>query len=258
MKTLRLAAVLLCSVMMFACGGEKSPKLYTSEYIGWVPWVSHPDQVFTTYDASIYQFCLAVRAGDTAAVTMTNVDWDQREANCNGAGEFQVFKTTKSNGNDAIITPKGGKLETVYLLKETVSEYLVNKYLEQNPGKNLEVKNAEYERLPVLLEQGESITTWQPLVSQLAPKGKIIFDSSELSDEEAIYDLLVVFIPESHKETAQAWSKGLTTHWNTNKPKNVRKVTQLFQSAGWEYTPAEIRSMNKTTQWYTIETENGS
>jgi NitT/TauT family transport system substrate-binding protein len=195
---------------------EQNPptlKLAASIYVGWMPWMfaaqsnllqqtgrKHGvklDLIRADYAETINQFI----SGHADAVLITNIDALGAFAEAKIACDV-VLIGSYSAGNDAVLVP-AGKSEIadgseVILVRNSVSEYVLARYLEQTQRslsalKLTDVSDAAIAR--TFVAAGDALAgavTWKPIVDGMESKAgaKRIFDSAALPGE--IADTLVL------------------------------------------------------------------
>ena len=229
-----LIVVLSCFLLMAegnaAKRSDRSLRLATSIYTGWMPWFLAGEDGTLKRHASKYGLDIQVVSDDyletihmfidgkADAVTLTNVDAKAFLVGEKVASDV-VLISSFSHGNDAVLLrpdaagdPTRGPLG---LVEFSVSHYLLDRYLEREniAQDQVERRNISDSELSVTFESRDSelmgVVTWNPIVSQIEHRLNVVrvFDSRWIEGE--IADMLVVRreVLKRYPEFAQALLK---------------------------------------------------
>ncbi len=249
-----------------------------SVYAGWNPYSYMAKSGILKKWAAKYNVEIEVRRFDYAAsldafvaknldaCTMTNMEALDLPA-ASGVDSTAIIVGDYSNGNDAILTRDGLKLnglagKRVLLVQKTVSEYLLERAMvlnglgDQLPRLKL-VNTSDSDIVGAFANSssGQAVVTWKPLVSEIERQDKgisDIFDSSKIPGE--ILDLLVVRteVLKRPDGSGERFAKAITGAW-------YETMAQLTASgaasdkaisgsaAASDDSPASYRDQLKTT-----------
>jgi len=248
----------------------------TSIYAGWMPWYHIKSsgildtvnkkygtnvevRTYATYDASFADYT----GGSLDGVTLTNMDALLNPADA-GIQSYALINGDASHGNDAIVAAspmqctdlKGKK---VYLVQGTVSQYLLNKYLETCGLDDTDVKmqNTTDAEIGNLFLNNEDpnlvVVTWNPVVQSIMTKPNAVklFSSSEIEDQ--ILDTMYVktgLHPNVYKALNEAWYMAMErmTSRSVQKDEMIEEMASLSGS-----DVAGFVSQLKTTKFYVTQ-----
>lgn len=246
----------------------------TSIYAGWMPWYvigqqgGIMDQVnaefgtnvkvrtYGTYDASFADYTGKAIQG----VTLTNMDALLSPASA-GVKSIALVNGDASNGNDAVIAASDMSCsdmegKKVYLMVGTVSQYVLNSYLNTCDLTDLDVDmvnttDAEIETLFLQNKDPELVVvTWNPVVQNIMsnPSAVKLFDSSQIEDE--ILDTMYVnagLHPDVYRAITEAWYRGMKVMTTRGK---AQKEMLMDMASSAEVTPSELMNQFATTKFY--------
>jgi NitT/TauT family transport system substrate-binding protein len=215
--------ILACTMLGCVAGGASpayaaAPKFVVgwSVYAGWNPYYYMAKSGILKKWADKYGVDIQVQRFDYAAsldafvsknldaCTMTNMEALDMPA-ASGVDSTAIVVGDYSNGNDAVLTRDGLKLnqlpgKRIMLVQKTVSEYLLERAMVlnglQDQLSHLKLVNTSDSDIVGAFTGNTSnpaVVTWKPLVSEILHQDKgvtDIFDSSKIPGE--IMDLLVV------------------------------------------------------------------
>jgi NitT/TauT family transport system substrate-binding protein len=245
-------------------------KIAASVYVGWMPWMLAAESELLGSTGQKNGVSLSLIRGDYAetinqyiaghvdAIAITNIDALAAFAEAKIASDV-ILIGSYSAGNDAILLP-AGKSELpdggeVVLVKNSVSEYVLARYLEINKRqlsslKLTDVSDANLAR--TFVAAGDAIAgavTWKPIVDGVRANANAqsLFDSAALPGE--IADCLVVrrSVLEDHPNFAKAllesWFAIMRKLQGTERADTIASLARLSAS-----TAAEYESQLATTQ----------
>lgn len=245
----------------------------TSIYAGWMPWYHIKssgimDQVnkkygtnveirtYGTYDASFSDYTGRAIQG----VTLTNMDAILNPADA-GIRSIALINGDASHGNDAIVAKretqcKELKGRKVYLMQGTVSQYLLNSYLETcglDDSDVSMVNTTDADIATLFLNSNDPelvVVTWNPVVQTIMadPKAVKLFDSSQIEDQ--ILDTMYVIDglhDDVYKAITEAWYTGLAVMSSRSIEQKEMIEVMASESA---VTSKQLLQQFKTTKFY--------
>ncbi len=255
-------------------------KLAASVYVGWMPWMLAAESAVLKDIGQKNGVNLSLIRGDYAetinqymtghvdAVAITNIDALAAFAEAKIASDV-ILIGSYSAGNDAILLP-AGKTELaiggeVVLVKNSVSEYVLSRYLEINKRQLSSVKLTDVSDANIartFVAAGDAIAgavTWKPIVDGVRSNANAhsLFDSAQLPGE--IADLLVVrrSVLQEHPNFAKAllesWFSVMRKLQSAERTDTIAALARLSASTAVEYesqlattmlmdTPAKARA----------------
>lgn len=269
------AALTFFSLTPAQAASKKTYTVGTSIYVGWMPWylmdhngtlakwgkangIEIKVQPFTDYMASVTAFT----TGDLDALTVTNMETLDGPS-ASGIDTSVIIVGDYSNGNDAILTRnklgvKDLKGKKVYLVQDSVSQYLFSRCLEKSQLTEHDVTlvntpDSQIEATFTTNKEMEATVTWNPIVMNIAqlPGVTKACTSAEIPGE--ILDLLVVRTetcqksPEFCKAVAGAWYETMNLMTSRTPAKNEAIAYMAKQSP---CTPAEYNAQLSTTMMF--------
>ncbi|HLD07209.1 MAG TPA: lipid kinase [Candidatus Nanoarchaeia archaeon] len=243
-----------------------------SIYTGWMPWEfaaargilkkwsDRCNVDLVLMDQAQYGPTIEAYSAEQAdACVMTNMDCMIAPA-ATGRASTVLIMGDYSNGNDAIILPKGMasiKGEKLTLIGGTVSQYLYSRFLTMTGMAEADVPLEfvlEESDIPLVFVGGKPVATWNPHVMSIMkmPGSTKIFDSSKIPGE--IQDLLVVSTPlleqypDAGKALVGAWYEVMAI-MSTRGEEERRAIAHMAAQSPCSAT--EFREQLKTTMLYT-------
>lgn len=252
-----------------------------SHYTGWEPYAYIRDfgimkevnkefgtnveiRMYGTYDASLADYA----GGAIHGVTMTNMD---ALILSTAVPSLSVINGDTSHGNDGLVTYgidscKDLKGETVYLFTQSVSHYMLNRYLSSCGLTDMDIKLKHVANdgdLPVIFNDNVSkgnkvaVVTWNPPLQTIMqnPKANLLFDSSKIEGE--ILDSLYVrndgTVSENEiKALNEMWYRAMKV-MTTRGEKQMEMIEFMANYSG--ATKKEFMSQMKTTRFFTTNEE---
>ena len=262
------AAALVAASVLPGCSrsqsGEGMPKLRiaASIYVGWMPWMLAAESGLLAEQGKQRGLDISLLRGDYAetidqylsghcdAIVITNIDALGAFAESKIASDV-ILIGSFSAGNDALLLPAGqtglAQGGEVGLVKNSVSEYVLDRYLETqqralNTVKIIDVSDADMASTFVAAGNAlAGVVTWNPIVAAIEANagGKRLYDSKSLPGE--IADSLVVrrSVLEAYPEFAQAllatWFGVMQKMQGAEKAETLSKLAALSGSSVAEY-----------------------
>lgn len=236
-------------------------KLAASIYVGWMPWMFAAEQGYLKaagerngveidlvrgdYVETINQFI----NGHVDAVVMTNIDALGALAESKMAADV-ILIGSFSKGNDAILVRSvGDELRggTIGLVKNSVSEYLLNRYLEsQNIAADqvnvVDVSDVDMAKTFSLAgENMRGVVTWNPIASAIRTNADAHLLADSAKFEREIADCLIVrrSVLQSHPEFArallQAWFQVMADLEGGKRTATINRLAELSGSSTQDY-----------------------
>jgi NitT/TauT family transport system substrate-binding protein len=283
MKKLSTALILATTTLLATMAPTHASSLPTdktvigfSHYTGWEPYAYIRDygimeevnkefgtnveiRMYGTYDASLSAYA----SGSIHGVTMTNMD---AMILATGVPSVAVINGDTSHGNDGLVTYgidscKEMKGETVYLFTQSVSHFMLNRFLSSCGLSDTDVTLKHVANdgdLPVIfndnVKKGKkvAVVTWNPPLQTIMqnPKANLLFDSSKIEGE--ILDSLYVRDDSSIGEKEiqavnEMWNRAMSIM-----TKRGAKQKEMIQFMA-EYSGAtlnEFTAQMKTTRFF--------
>ena len=196
--------------------------------------------------------------GGVHACVMTNMDALAIPA-FGGLDSTVLFPTSFSNGNDGIVSKKIGtvqglKGQSVKLVQNSVSHYLLDRALSMNnmSERDIKVENCDEDFIVSTFEGNPNgiTVTWNPLlmVVRNVKNAKVIFDSAQIPGE--IIDMMVVQtgVPEEFKKALTgAWYETMGVMSGRGKSANDA-ISYMAKVAGG--TLPEFQAQLRTTMMF--------
>lgn len=279
----KLSVVLLAGLAATASMANTLPTDKTvigfSHYTGWEPYAYIRDygiqkevneefgtnieiRMYSTYDASLADYA----GGAIHGVTMTNMDAFILSTSVPTLG---IIEGDTSHGNDGVVVSgidscESLKGQDVYLFTQSVSHYMLNRFLDSCGLTDYDVKlkhTVNDGDLPVIFNDMVSndmpvaIVTWNPPLQTIRqnPKAELLFDSSKIKGE--IADWLFVRNDGTVSEKDQAalnemWYRAMKVM--TTRNAQQREMIEFMA----EYSGATVPMFNeqmKTTRFFTTK-----
>jgi len=262
------AAAIVAAGVLPGCSrsqtGDGIPKLRlaASIYVGWMPWMLAAQSGLLAAQSKQRGLDISLLRGDYAetidqylsghadAIVITNIDALGAFAESKIASDV-ILIGSFSAGNDALLVPAGqtglAQDGEVGLVKNSVSEYVLDRYLEtqQRALSTLKLTDvSDADMASTFVAAGNAlagVVTWNPIVAAIEANagGKRLFDSKALPGE--IADSLVVrrSVLEAYPEFAQAllgtWFRVMQQMQGADKADALEKLAALSGSSVAEY-----------------------
>jgi NitT/TauT family transport system substrate-binding protein len=248
-----------------------------SHYTGWEPYAYIRDykimeevnkefgtnveiRMYGTYDASLADYA----GGAIHGVTMTNMD---ALILSTSVPSLAIINGDTSHGNDGLVTYgidscSELKGETVYLFTQSVSHYLLDRYLSSCGLTDMDVKLKHVANdgdIPIIFNdnankgQNVAVVAWNPPLQTIMqnPKANLLFDSSKIEGE--ILDSLYVrndgsVSDKEVKALNEMWYRAMNI-MTTRTAKQIEMIDFMADYSG--ATKQEFMAQMKTTRFFT-------